>query len=394
MASPELRSQRPSGAPRMRVLIALSSSNQMYSGIGRAVFAFVETLAPQMDFELAIDDLNPRNRDLVVQFGQRHGLPVHLGRGHHADPALDNGNRDLPALIALGGWDVIEAVCFANAATNAAILEAIDDGVTLAYTPHDQPNWTVPMAPHQAMHLQAVHQRMLERADLVLCDSPHERDQLQDRVPGRNHCVWVPLGCDFERFRAGGTDRPDQLLFVGDLAEPRKRFDRVLSVMERLIRLRPSARLVVIGNRSESTRAQIPESVRHAIELRGYVSEAELLSTYARSAGLMLLSDFEAFGVPILESLACGTPVFLSEQAETRSLFGDFAGARFVPADDPDTVAHQIAEALQHRTHVIKATRADRPRLESQFSWERAAYLKQRALSAAWFGRRCWAVPA
>ncbi len=378
----------------MRTLVVLSSSNQMYSGIGRAVFAFVDELADRVDFEFAIDDLKPRNRDLVLDFARDRGLPVHLGRGQTHKLALDHDNADLGDLIAGGGWDVIETVCFANAATNRTVLDAIDDRVTLVYTPHDQPTWTVPMGPAQAEHLEAVHQAMLERADVVCCDSPHERDQLQRRVPDRSHCSFVPLGCDFRRFKPGRRDRPEQLLFVGDLAEPRKRFDRVLAVLERLVRIRPDVKLVVIGNRSDSALEQIPAALRPVVELRGYVSEADLLAAYAGSAGLMLLSDFEAFGVPILEALACGTPVFLSEQAETRSLFEDCAGARFLPPDDPDEVARHVGEVLAHRAAVVGSVLEDRPRLESRFGWDRGAFLKQRAVSAAWFRRHCWSVPA
>jgi hypothetical protein len=44
---------------------------------------------------------------------------------------------------------------------------------------------------------------------------------------------------------------------------------------------------------------EIGEAVRSACELRGYVTEAELQRAYSESVGLLLLSDFEAFGLPI-----------------------------------------------------------------------------------------------
>ena len=69
--------------PRMRVLSVLSSSNQMYSGMGRAVFELTARLTERVDFEIAIDDRDPRNLDLVLAFGRDHGIPVHVG------PALD-----------------------------------------------------------------------------------------------------------------------------------------------------------------------------------------------------------------------------------------------------------------------------------------------------------------
>ncbi len=63
--------------PKMRVLSVLSSSNQMYSGIGRAVFELTARLKERVDFEIAIDDLYPKNLDLVLDFGReaRHPRP-------------------------------------------------------------------------------------------------------------------------------------------------------------------------------------------------------------------------------------------------------------------------------------------------------------------------------
>jgi glycosyltransferase involved in cell wall biosynthesis len=378
----------------MRVLVVLSSSNQMYSGIGRAVFEFAARLAERAEFEFAIDDGDPRNLGLVEEFGRRHGLPVHVGAARKDGLALDHYNADLPALVRGRRWDAIECVCFANAGTNGALLDALGDRVTLAYTPHDQPAWTVPMSPAQADHMDRVHQRVLERSDVVLCDSPAEREGLQGRVPHRNHCAFVALGCDFAAFRPGPPRRGERLLFVGDLAEPRKRFDRVLAVFARLLRSRPGLRLVVIGNKSDRAIEHVPADLRHAIELRGYVSEADLRRAYAESAGLLLLSDFEAFGIPILEALACGTPVFLSEQAATRSLFGPFRAAHFCPADDPDATAEAVSWSLARGRDAIGEALADRRRLQATFDWETLAYRKWQALASAWFRRNCWAATA
>lgn len=381
-------------APRMRVLVVLSSSNQMYSGIGRAVFELSSRLHDRVAYEFAIDDLHPRNADLVSRFGREHGLPVHVGRGRLTDDALDAASDELPALVRRGRWDAVECVCFANGATNGALLDALDARTTLAYTPHDQPTWTVPMSAAQEVRTTSVHRRVIERADLVLCDSPDERARLQALAPGRNPCHFLPLGCDFRSFRAGPPTRREQLLFVGDLAEPRKRFDRVLDVFARLLRARPGLRLVVIGNRSDRSLGLIPRGLRHAIDLRGYVDEPELRRAYAESAGLILLSDFEAFGIPILEALACGTPVFLARQAATEGVFGRFRGAHVVPADDPDATARQVAHTLGHLRHAVAEAIDDRRRLRAALDWSILARRKWQLLAAAWFKRNCWAVPA
>src|SRR4051812_38703646 len=103
--------------PRMRVLSVLSSTNQMYSGIGRNIFELAKRLSDRVEFEFAIDDHVARNVELVRSFGREHGMAVRVGRGSESPRALDIGNESLSDLLRERRWDVIESVCFANAAT-------------------------------------------------------------------------------------------------------------------------------------------------------------------------------------------------------------------------------------------------------------------------------------
>ncbi len=377
---------------RMRVLCVLSSSNQMYSGIGRNVFELARRTNDRMDLEFAIDDGVPKNTELVQRFGREWDMPVHVGRGVPVPRSLDMMNDDLPSLLEQDRWDLVECLCWANAATNDRLLGSLGD-VPLSYTPHDQPLWTVPMNPEQAEFTRDVHLRVLRRADIVLCDSPHETRALQALVPDRDHCTYVPIGCDFHAFRPGALARREQILFVGDLAEPRKRFDRVLQIFERLIRERPSLRLVVIGNRSDSVQA-IPPHLRHACSLLGYVDEETLRKAYSESLGFLLLSDFEAFGIPILEALAVGTPVFLTRQETTFSLFGGFRGAHFCPADNLEETFSIISRTLSRGPEAVTEAFGDRLRLQNTFDWNLLADRKWEALASCWFQRNNWAISA
>jgi glycosyltransferase involved in cell wall biosynthesis len=393
-AGHHLPGRRPSsGTPRMRVLCIVTSSNQLYSGIGRALFELSSRLADRVRYEFAIDDRTARNVDLLVAFGQAHGFPVHVGPARSVDDHLDPLNVDLAPLLRRGRWDAIECLGWADAATHDVVLREAGD-VTLAYTPHHQPLWTVPMSAAEAANVARVHARMVRRSDLVLCDSPWERRELQAMAPDRDNCTFLPLGCQFDAFRPGPWPRREQLLFVGDFAELRKRFDRVVEVFGRLLKRRPELQLVVIGNRSDQVHDHLPPAVREACVLRGYVDEEQLRRAYAVSRGLFLLSDFEAFGIPILEGLVSGTPVFLTEMAPTRSLFGRYRGAHFCPPDDLDATAAIVEGVLARGAEAIKETTADRLRLQATFDWDILAARKWEALAAAWFAHRCCPRPA
>src|SRR5579864_5675630 len=69
------------GAPRMKVLCILSSSNQLYSGIGRALFELSKRLADRVAYEFAIDNSVAKNVDLLLQFSAEHAFPVRVGPG-------------------------------------------------------------------------------------------------------------------------------------------------------------------------------------------------------------------------------------------------------------------------------------------------------------------------
>jgi len=384
--APARRLLPAAAGPKMRVLSVLSSSNQMYSGIGRAVFELTARLKERVAYEIAIDDLYPKNLDLVLDFGEKHGIPVHVGPALTSPKSLDSFSANLPILLRRGHWDLVEALCWANSATNAVVLREIGDRA-LAYTGHFQPLWTVPMSPEVSANTDDIHHRMARRADAVLCVSPWERKVVQSQAPGRNNCHYVANGCNSADYRPGPLARKPQLLFVGDLAEPRKRFDRVLAILPRLLLRWPTLKLVVIGNGSDKALDRIPIHLRHACELRGYVAEPELRRAYTESRGVFLLSEFEAFGIPILEGLVSGTPVFLTDLEVTRTLFETFPGAKFCPGEDPAATFAIVEKTLAQGEAATRETLADRDRLVAAFDWDGLALAKWQALAAAWFTR-------
>jgi len=375
---------------RMKVLVAIPSTNQMYSGVGRALVELSKRLADRVDFTFAIDERDPRSLRILWDFTSAQGMSMKVGPHRMTPDAVDPANESLGDLVRGQRWDLIELVGFANANTGRAVLETIGDATALAYTPHDQPLWTVPMPAEARASVEVTHREVLQRADVTFADSEVEARRLRLVSNGRARCRALPLGCDFEAFEIGPLERPPQLLFVGDLAEIRKRFDRVLEVFERLHRRRPEYRLTVIGNRSEEAARLIPEHLRAAIDLKGYVEETELREAYRMSRALLITSDVEAFGLPILEALVVGTPVILGRLETTASLFSDCAGAHFGPLEDPAGLAETADCVLTDWRGAVRAACADRDRLRSRFDWDSLADRKWEALRAAWFRRAGW----
>ena len=85
-------------------------------------------------------------------------------------------------------------------------------------------------------------------------------------------------------------------------------------------------------------------------DLRGYVSQAELVELYRGAACLVQPSHYEGFGLPVLEAMACGTPVVALDEPALREVAGD--AAIFV---DELRLADGIRRALAERDRLVAA---------------------------------------
>jgi glycosyltransferase involved in cell wall biosynthesis len=120
--------------------------------------------------------------------------------------------------------------------------------------------------------------------------------------------------------------------------------------------------LVVAGPAKEPELAR--ELERRGADLRGYVDKTELATLYRRAACLVFPSRYEGFGLPLLEAMACGTPVVAADEPALREVGGDAA----VYADDAGLAA-AVRRTLGERDAWSRAG-LERARL---FSWDETA---------------------
>jgi glycosyltransferase involved in cell wall biosynthesis len=167
-----------------------------------------------------------------------------------------------------------------------------------------------------------------------------------------------------------GISRP-YLLYVGNL-KPHKNVSTLLQAVAQLHgRKKLSHELVIVGDDARWKRTIVDECVRLGVADQvvfvPYVSQALLPKIYAAADLLVMPSNAEGFGLPIVEAMACGTPVACSQAASLPEVAGD-AAAYFDP-EDAENLAETI-ERLAHSSDLRESLRAKGLQRAKQFTWQ------------------------
>jgi glycosyltransferase involved in cell wall biosynthesis len=231
---------------------------------------------------------------------------------------------------------VLDAHPYGAAHTDVAVPMAKQAGVAVALTAHFHPAET---AAHPA--LRALYDGLrggptLRRADKVVAVTELEARALERgfRVP-RDRVAVIPNGIDTKRFRDLAQPRePGLMLGVGRLA-PVKGFDLAVATLAKLREGGQEARLVLAGEdwgEGEALRALAQRlGVADRVEFAGRVAEEDLVRLYNRASVLLAPSRYEAFGITVLEALACGCPAVVSNVGGLPAALG--RGGVAVPRD-------------------------------------------------------------
>jgi glycosyltransferase involved in cell wall biosynthesis len=166
------------------------------------------------------------------------------------------------------------------------------------------------------------HVQYLRDAACVVTHTRLQADQMQ-REPEFAACKFavLPLGVDCERFQPLAERTPDgepSLLFVGRLVEL-KQVHVAIHAMLAVRRRFPRVRLHIVGPESDKAyanrlRDQIrTEELADTVVMHGSMPH-DALTAWFQSADLLLLPSLhESFGMVVVESMACGTPVVALE---------------------------------------------------------------------------------
>jgi len=224
----------------------------------------------------------------------------------------------------------------------------------------------VPQVLHQAVH--------------VVCNSQTTADELIQKfhLPARQISV-IPLAHDRQHFQP--TDRSGSLhplnpalpyfLHVGQ-PEAYKNLPRLLTAFASLPK-EPRCELWLVGaydrRATPKLQAQAQElGIADRVKFPGYVPYAALPGLMSSAIALVFPSLWEGFGIPVLEAMACGTPVITSNLAALPEVAGD--AALLIDPYQPQEIAAAMLKVLKDDSLRQQLRQAGLQRA-AQFSWEK-----------------------
>jgi phosphatidyl-myo-inositol alpha-mannosyltransferase len=294
--------------------------------------------------------------------------PVAARQEFHQDARLvlfpqriANGGRRLNAThvfpfqcageIAAGGFDVVHCLSYFDAfAASLGSRRGVRYVFQSLGIPIRRYFRTIP-------HDYLMFRRGLKNAAVAAVISTFAAERLRIEFGYRARLLRVPV--DTEHFKPGdGSSEPPLILMAGALDEPRKGAALLLRAFP-LVKARVAgARLVLTGkldSRGEEHLLRlVPAAVRADVEFAGLMDPADLPGLYSRATVTVLPAIWEAYGLVLVESLACGTPVVAANHAGPPDIIGaDPVGILFEPgstsgvATNVEGLAEAIVEAIR-----------------------------------------------
>jgi glycosyltransferase involved in cell wall biosynthesis len=312
----------------------------------------VHQFVPMLHRDDAVGRHTLRLRDVLATRGITSRIYVEM-----TDPETEDETRAFPDYANEAEAGDVLVYQFATASAIAPWLAGRRERLAVNYHNVTPPElyaaWNNPMARHQ---LRATHELALlaPRTSLGIAVSAFNEAEL--RRAGYERTAVVPPAAMAptagDGVRSGSGTRPAgrdgaRWLCVGRVA-PNKGIE--LALMALLVtraHYDPAATLRVVGRPvvpayTRALRRFARElGVRDAVTFAGQLSDVDLVAAMAQSDALVMASQHEGFGVPVLEAMSIGLPVVANRAGALPEIVGD--GGLLVDATDPYALAIAVA---------------------------------------------------
>lgn len=212
--------------------------------------------------------------------------------------------------------------------------------------------------------------RGVRRARTIIAVSEHTRaDLLREFPAAAGRVAAIPWGAPPAVAPQEPADPPYLLAFGG--SAPRKNtqytLDRFATAAPRV----PGLRLTLVGISNAGLRSALQQrasnlGVANRVHMPGFVTEAELAGLLGRATAVLYLSQYEGFGLPLLEAVSHAVPAIASNRSSIPEVLSD--GGSCYPLEDPEAIEAAIVRIASDPVHRAQRVAAQ-SHAAARFRW-------------------------
>jgi len=226
----------------------------------------------------------------------------------------------------------------------------------------------------------------LRNVNAVICDSENSKKDIISKLsyPSEKiHPIYLAPGENFKKISnkklldevSKRFNLPSNfILYVGDV-----NWNKNIPNLLKAVKL-AKVNIVMVGSalvdknlvQTEGIDKLIKElGISSQITRTGYIEENDLIAIYNLAECSVLPSFYEGFGLPVVESMACGTPVICSNVASLSEIAKDIA--IFCDPTDSQDIADNISAVLNLSPQKLESLSTKLIRYTAKFSWQKVA---------------------
>ena len=192
----------------------------------------------------------------------------------------------------------------------------------------------------------------------------------------------TPIGLDVSKFettdeydwktRLGINNDSDILLYVGNIEQRRN----PLFLIDILDRLPETCHLVIVGDgplKDATAEVVRQKNLGKRCTLTGKLAQNQLPSLYRQSSAFVLASDYEIFGMVILEAMYFGLPVITTSTAGSQTLIENLSDGIIIEQKDVMLWANTIGSLFKDRQVLASLSNKAEQKMKTSLTWDRAA---------------------
>lgn len=353
---------------------------------------FLEENWPSMDLvgDMLFTNLAEQHREEIIAVRVRPKMPLLMGTKPHAVARVFGRFHHYPRVMRRirGDFDVFHIVDHSY----AHLVHELPPERTVV-TCHDLDTFRCLLQPDReprSFAFRAMARHILtgfRRARYVICNTEATRTAIlaHGLVPASRlvvahngaHPAFGPgpdNSSDLELSRLLGRPpgQHTEILHVGSTI-PRKRIDTLLEVFAAVHKHDPNLRLLRIGGSFTGEQQRIARllGINDHIDVLPRVDVKLVAAAYRRSTMLLQTSEAEGFGLPVIEAMACGTPVIASDIPPLREVGG--SSALYCPVGDVAMFSQFVSQLLAEselNPRAFQQRRTNSLARAAQFTWD------------------------